>query len=368
MFAKVVSLHVLNFPRKSGLLDGSPRFTAYAEVSIMRFSNRPRHRAFTLVELLVVIAIIGILIALLLPAVQAAREAARRAQCVNQLKQIGLACHNLENTYGFFPTGGTSPAPDLAMSGGKVAGPSEQMLSWPFQILSYLEQDAIHRIPDTQSGDMPAIEVEQAIASIVVTYYACPSRRKPTNQSGRYLLDYASAHPATAPQAIPQSFVPRGTESNSQFWYGNMSPVPNTGHLGRYYGLITRARYSKPCHIRDATDGLSKTMLIGEKWLNTKHYATGDWHDDRGWTDGWDPDTIRSTGYPPRADAPDPPRSQAGYDDTKAYSFGGAHTGGFNCVFGDGAVHFINFSVDQQIFNFLGDRRDGNPVDIMNLP
>ncbi len=334
----------------------------------MHISRSVRRRAFTLVELLVVIAIIGILIALLLPAVQAAREAARRMQCVNQLKQIGLACHNLENTYGYFPTGGTNWWPNLAMVGGRVADPKDQMLSWPFQILPYLEQGAISDIPSKTDGDMLAAEVEQAIGSIVVNYYCCPSRRSPADQAGRYLLDYASAHPATGPQPVPQSFVARDTQATSQLWYGGYTANPSAGHIGKYYGIITRARYAEPCRVSDVSDGLSKTMLIGEKWLNTKHYATGDWHDDRGWTDGWDPDTIRSTGYPPRPDSDDPPRGQSGYDDTKAYTFGGAHVSGFNCAFGDGAVHFIDFSVDLHVFNYLGARRDGNPVDISDLP
>ena len=181
------------------------------------------------------------------------------------------------------------------------------------------------------------------------------------------MLDYAAAHPADVPQPFPQSYVPRGIETTSQFWYGG-SDAPSAGHPGKYYGLITRTHFAEPCRVRDASDGLSNTMLIGEKWLNTKQYTTGAWHDDRGWTDGWDPDTVRSTGYPPRPDAADPLRNTPGYDDTKPYSFGGAHPGGFNCVFGDGAVHFIDFEIDRQVFNYLGDRRDGQPVGAKDLP
>ncbi len=90
-------------------------------------------RGFTLVELLVVIAIIGILIALLLPAVQAAREAARRAQCSNNLKQIGLALHNYHDTYKTFPSGWFW-----------TGATGEETYSWATLILPYLEQDAIH--------------------------------------------------------------------------------------------------------------------------------------------------------------------------------------------------------------------------------
>ncbi|NLE60812.1 MAG: DUF1559 domain-containing protein [Planctomycetes bacterium] len=326
-----------------------------------------------MVELLVVIAIIGILIALLLPAVQAAREAARRMQCSNQLKQIGLACHNLENTYGYFPTGGTSYWPNLAIVGGRAAEPRNQTMAWPFQILPYLEEGATSEVP---TRAMPggnrsyilAAAVEELLGSIAINYYCCPSRRSAPEQEGRYLLDYAAAHPATVPQPFPQTSVPRDKGTDSQFWYGDFGDTPTSGHSGKYYGLITRTHYAEPCRVRDASDGLSNTMLVGEKWLNVNRYTTGDWHDDRGWTDGWDPDTIRSTGYPPRPDAADPPRGTSGYDDTKPYSFGGAHPGGFNCVFGDGAVHFIDFEVERDLFNYLGDRRDGQPVGTADLP
>ena len=86
-------------------------------------------------------------------------------------------------------------------------------------------------------------------------------------------------------------------------WFGAFSENLERRQVGRYYGLITRARYSEPVSMAKATDGLSNTLLIGEKWLNAAHYESGDWHDDRGWTDGWDTDTIRVTGYPPRPDS-----------------------------------------------------------------
>ncbi|HOM19265.1 MAG TPA: DUF1559 domain-containing protein, partial [Thermoguttaceae bacterium] len=101
-------------------------------------------RAFTLVELLVVITIIGILISLLLPAVQSAREAARRTQCINNLKQIGLAILNHEQARREFPTGGDIPWPNIAnyLTNGQPNGPAKQGLGWAYQILPYLEQQA----------------------------------------------------------------------------------------------------------------------------------------------------------------------------------------------------------------------------------
>src|SRR6266481_9147861 len=104
---------------------------------------------FTLIELLVVIAIIGVLIALLLPAVQKVREAASRTQCANNLKQIGLAMHNFHDTYGLFPNQGGQAHSGIAYdSSGTPLGIKYQTAGWLFQILPFIEQDNLYKLPD----------------------------------------------------------------------------------------------------------------------------------------------------------------------------------------------------------------------------
>ena len=142
-----------------------------------------RHRCdalrsgFTLVELLVVIAIIGVLVALLLPAVQAARESARRSQCTNNLKQIGLGFLNHESTHKFLPSSGWSPwhVGDVEMGVGRT-----QPGGWMYQILPYIEQQGLHRIPS--DGNKLAITAQQKANAVTlqttpVETFNCPSRR-----------------------------------------------------------------------------------------------------------------------------------------------------------------------------------------------
>jgi type II secretory pathway pseudopilin PulG len=322
-----------------------------------------------LVELLVVIAIIGILVALLLPAIQAARESARRKQCVNHLKQFGVASHLVVDTYKVFPTAGIGPWPPIVLRNNAVVSPDEQEIGWGFQILPYMEEQAIydlrHNNPNLKT--FPPVYVEQTIGVKNVSFYFCPSRRAPTTQTRRYLMDYASSVPThiDLDKTTPPVF------NYVEYWCGiraDASPDNGIDPHGRNMnsawtctalGIIARApRFGTATKTSQVIDGLSSTMMYGEKWIRTGAYDTGEWYDDRGWTDGYDPDVVRSTALSPRPDdAIDDPI------DNDPYAMGSAHPGGFNACFGDGAVHFISWDVDPVTYNRWGNRRDERPAE-----
>ena len=272
-----------------------------------------RRTALTLIELLVVIAIVAVLIGLLLPAVQKVREAAARIKCANNLKQIGLALHSHHDAVGYFPTGGTSFAPPPTYVNGVPAAPPAQNAGWAFQLLPFIEQDALHRSP-------------AAVLTTPVPLYFCPARRGPT--------------------VVAQSFGPRAG--------GDYAAATGTGgtagETGPYFGVIVR----NPLRTTTAsvTDGLSTTLVVSEKRLHPDRYATGDWCDDQGFTDGWDNDIIAITSRP------------FGRDERKEmdYEFGSAHPSGANTVFGDGSVRHLRYGLAPGTLDALGDRRDGQVV------
>jgi hypothetical protein len=116
---------------------------------------------------------------------------------------------------------------------------------------------------------------------------------------------------------------------------------------------------------RQIPDGTTNTIWIGEKRLRPSDYQSGSGWDDRGWTDGWDYDTIRSTMFPPGPDVDVP--SFVGVDTPYAWAFGAAHTGVMNTIFADGSVHPLSFDIDRETFNLLGNRDDGQTVDLSSL-
>ena len=358
--------------------------------------HEPR-RAFTLVELLVVIAIIGILVALLLPAVQAAREAARRMQCKNNLKNMGLAVHNHESSQGVFPTGGETWGVYIEdyISDGKPMGVDQIGLGWGYQILPYLEENAVHGI----------VTGEQMRQTIIPMFH-CPSRRGVTRHpaTGVVLTDYTSTHPCTKrnrndqlpvdirPSATANwgwldvwNHVYTGTSGTNNFsrtrtdTNGTHPIGPHTFDNGVYDGVIVRSPYAvdkvnpfsgdiigvfaknvpQPIKFSKITDGSSKTLLISEKYIRTDLYETGSSSDDAGWTDGWDPDVMRCTCVQPLSDSQVKPLLTGNVGETApAYTFnlGSAHSGAFNAVFADGSVRSLKYDIDVVLLNALGTR------------
>jgi prepilin-type processing-associated H-X9-DG protein len=341
----------------------------------------------------VVIAIIGILIAILLPAVQAAREAARRTQCKNNVKQIMLAMHNHVSAHRVFPSGGIYPWPDINLyaPAGKAYSSDQQGLSWAYQVLPYMEDTALHGITDVKR-----------LAETPVVMYNCPSRRGATRNPGYraeiggypYLMDYAAAVPGPVRGQWkgpgPYDTAMLGWSASTQdylgcvrehFWGGDppgpihppeYSGGPLPGFVG-FWGVIVRSRLwingsnkiLAPWYQRitpaKITDGTSKTFVLGEKFLPPSVYGGNAWHDDRGWSDGWDADTLRYTLCRSQTDR-EIDASNATVSRAAGFRFGAAHSGVMNAGFADGSVPTISHNVDIETFNRLAHRADGELI------
>jgi prepilin-type N-terminal cleavage/methylation domain-containing protein/prepilin-type processing-associated H-X9-DG protein len=324
---------------------------------------RPR-RGFTLIELLVVIAIIAVLIALLLPAVQAAREAARRSQCVNNLKQMGLACANYESANGVFPIGIISYNPGDTAFGcaGNGAGRGHTLFT---MILPFMEQGAIYNainqsFPAGASGGAAYYgidpgPVQTTALSSIINAYLCPSDSQRTPGSGR---------PTDIPEPYSSSSYAAsfGTWDVWHWWYGCPSQIQGDGAFA----------FDMSYRVSDMTDGMSNTMFIGEmsRFLNDPDNFFNFWN--RGGYYG-----ARSAATPgvtrPQAAASTAPKPNAslmipdvspdlngpnGVDgwmwapngpailNEGQYGFRSLHPGGVNFVFGDGSVRFLKNTID----------------------
>ena len=242
-----------------------------------------RRSGFTLIELLVVIAIIVILIGLLVPAVQKVRAAAVRAQCQNNMKQIGLALHNYQTAYGFFPPGfveGNNPkyVPPPQFKGyGKT--------SWMALILPYIEQRQVSQIYDVrQDYDSPANA--QAVATQIYTYI-CPSTPNSGNNydnspsddnatsgvtfgtNGRAVTDYSSIN---AIKALLATALQGGVFGNTPWPYSPPVSGATSKDDTRIVGALTR---NLPTQVADIRDGLSNTIMIGEDAGRPNWYGFG---------------------------------------------------------------------------------------------
>lgn len=344
----------------------------------------PRTTGFTLVELLVVIAIIAILVSLLLPAVNSAREAARRAQCTNHLKQIGLGYMNHESTHGFFPSGGWNAVfvgdPDRGFG-------KEQPGGWTYSLLPYVEEQAAYDLPG--DGDAATITTQQKERAVQlqlspVTIFNCPSRRPaapyPFTLAPGFWTPRNSNHPddvvrtdygansgdtveGMAEFATEWEIRPDGTREYTRYEFFLILSYPQAD--SEFYewppesGQSGISFFGGEIRIVEVKDGLSKTYMVGEKFLNTDFYTNGEGpNDNHSAYQGADWD-INCWGnndpdYTPSQDTPGLVRF-GGY--------GSAHPGVFHVVLCDGSVAAISYNIDLRTHTLLSNREDGRSME-----
>ncbi|XZE17800.1 DUF1559 domain-containing protein [Pirellulaceae bacterium SH449] len=299
--------------------------------------------AFTLIELLVVIAIIGVLVGLLLPAVQSAREAARRMQCSNNLKQIGLALHSHHDAHRRLPPG-WMPASQPDVDGG-----FGERWAWKVFILPQLEQTAVYDSLNVNNGGQPIPLANDPRAQSVINVYLCPS-----DPGGNLNESYPDPNGNFYPKSNYPGVHGRGEE---------ISTAANGGN--GVFSKASRIRFA------DITDGLSQTFAVGERDARSRGQGIfGSLGDPFRHAAVW----IRAMPRPGSIT----PTTQHGRSVTgvctelagstrrlngpSSRAFGSAHVGGANFSLADGSVRFVSESIDPVIYGRLAERNDGQVV------
>jgi prepilin-type N-terminal cleavage/methylation domain-containing protein len=307
---------------------------------MVRFKQLPAghgRRAFTLVELLVVIAIIGVLVALLLPAVQAAREAARRAQCQNNLKQIGLAALQFEDAYKKLPPGAV------------WSGSGTEKGSVYVYLLPYLERASLYQAFDLTRTSIDGSTFPQStklIASTVIPTFICPSDPHPKLYYETLAShNYAASRGPTAVFDNPACSCPNPWQSLAQ------APFDDPKNFaGPFTRLGTQVR------LAEISDGLANTIFFGEIRPRCSEHARN------GWAMTNDGNGFCTTLIPINYDSCNENTTNAcnrPCNWSTELGFRSLHPNGALFVFGDGGVRFLPQTIDHPLYQNLGAKADG---------
>ncbi len=298
-----------------------------------------RSRGFTLIELLVVIAIIAVLIALLLPAVQQAREAARRTQCKNNMKQLGLALHNYHDTFLLFP-----------MSyGNGVYDESGRMVSWLFGVFPYIDQAPLYNSLNFSVG-VNATPQNLAAAQQVIPAYLCPSDSTNGNGklNGRANMS-GNFYAVTSYKAVSGNNWAWG---NYQYSSPNGRNANQTNGLDLGNGWMCRNSGGKVIvtAMKHLTDGTSNVTMVGEALAGRcSHDTTFSFNH-----------TTATCSIPLNYYYKN--KTIDINDWGNNYSFASQHVGGGHFTMGDGTVRFISENIDLQLYRNLASIDGGETI------
>lgn len=319
-----------------------------------------RARGFTLVELLVVIAIIGILIGMLLPAVQQVRESAKRTQCLNRLRQIGLATALFHDSHEAFPPARLYPKKDAVAP--RDEGDNEP--SWLIRILPFMEQQAFYRQWDLSKPytDHPEEAVSHSLASFV-----CPSRRTADNaQAPTQTQDVLVTSPCGCGGFVEVEVV-GGATGDYAGNHGDLSPGSIGASTDYYYGgngtgviISSQARIVDDSQLTwidrisyiNITDGSSNTILAGELHVSPENLNSTPYNGPI--YNGQDLAAFTRVGGPGV-----PLQGRADASSSQVFGFGSWHPGTCNFSFTDGSTRTIDINIDTVTLGQICNRHDG---------